>query len=955
MTSISALPDVAVHGFHLPLSAVVLGMLSGLTFGLLAVGLVLIYRTSRIINFAHGQMGAFGVAVLSLLTHKYHVPYYVALIPGLAAGGLAAGATELVVIRRLRNTTPVMSIVATLGVGAFLTEVASVVDSSAFSGVTLPSPPGMPVINLGDLRIDEAYTAMLILGPATVAALTLFLRYSRFGLAIRCSSANPESARLAGISTQNMSSLSWVMAGVLSALTALLVIPASGFSSSTDFGPPLLLRALTAGVIARMYSLPIAFGAGVLIGVVQQVVLFNYPNSDGLPDLVFYVLILVVLLSQRSARGRAEEKGSWASVASWKPLPARVARLPEVRGFRWGLTGIGLVVALLLPLLVSNASAVSLSTVIAYAIVGVSVGIGTGLSGQLSLGQFAVAGVGAVVSFHLDSSVPFPLALIIAALGGAAISLAIGIPALRLKGLMLTVTTLGFALMANGWGLEQNWALGGGTRPERPAVFGKALDTGRSYYYVALAAFLIVLLIAWNVRRLAFGRALLAVRDNESNARAFTVRVTRLKIQGFALAGFIAGFGGAIYGHLLSSVDASTFSVQASIDTVAMTVIGGVGLLIGPLIGAFYVIGLPRFLPLDAAGIAATDLGWLILILYLPGGIAQGLEPLRTRYVRWAAARHGLDIDTEKPILSESARAGRLAVVVEPRQAPARPHTALLDVRGLRKSFGGIAAVRDVSLSVHQGEVVGLIGPNGAGKTTTFELISGFTRPNQGQVHFNGDDVSSLSPERRGRLGLIRSFQDAALFPTLTVAETVRLAFEPRLATSFSLSVLGLPGTEKEKARRASDLVDIMGLGSYRAKQIQELSTGTRRITELACMIALAPTLLLLDEPSSGVAQRETEALGVLLRRLKDELDLTMLVIEHDIPLIMGMADRVVVMDVGTVIADGSPDEVQADPLVIDAYLGASATVLHRSSSVPRPAAVETASEQPSTAIAPTV
>jgi ABC-type branched-subunit amino acid transport system ATPase component len=255
----------------------------------------------------------------------------------------------------------------------------------------------------------------------------------------------------------------------------------------------------------------------------------------------------------------------------------------------------------------------------------------------------------------------------------------------------------------------------------------------------------------------------------------------------------------------------------------------------------------------------------------------------------------------------------------------------LLEGIDLFKRFGGVAAVNNVSIQVRASEIVGLIGPNGAGKTTTFELLGGFTRPDHGRVLFDGEDVSDLGPEDRGKRGLIRSFQDAALFPTLTVLDAARLSFERVAPTSFFKSVLGLPGAERNKDRMARELVGAMGLDAYRNKQIQELSTGTRRITEIACLLALQPTMLLLDEPSSGIAQRETEALGRLLKDIKDQLDLTLLVIEHDIPLIMGLSDRIVAMDAGVVIASGTPDEIRTDPLVIEAYLGGSVAAIERS------------------------
>jgi ABC-type branched-subunit amino acid transport system ATPase component len=282
------------------------------------------------------------------------------------------------------------------------------------------------------------------------------------------------------------------------------------------------------------------------------------------------------------------------------------------------------------------------------------------------------------------------------------------------------------------------------------------------------------------------------------------------------------------------------------------------------------------------------------------------------------------------PAITNVADRDERAVVPVQRHPNARP--TLLEARGLVKRFGGITAVNGVSFEIRTGETLGLIGPNGAGKTTTFELLGGFTKPDHGSVRFAGRDVSRLGPEARAGLGLIRSFQDAALFPTMTVEETITVAQERLARTSFLGSVLGISGrSDRAKRERARELIDLLGLDAYRSRQIRELSTGTRRISEIACLVALEPSCLLLDEPSSGIAQRETEALGALLDDLKRQLDLTLVVIEHDIPLIMGISDRIVAMADGSVICEGSPDVVRNNAMVIDAYLGGSITAIERS------------------------
>jgi ABC-type branched-subunit amino acid transport system ATPase component len=359
-------------------------------------------------------------------------------------------------------------------------------------------------------------------------------------------------------------------------------------------------------------------------------------------------------------------------------------------------------------------------------------------------------------------------------------------------------------------------------------------------------------------------------------------------------------------------------------------VVGGIGALVGPLLGAFYIIGIPQFLPLDNAGLAATSLGWLLLVLQLPGGLTQGLRRARDGLVDHLARRAGLDPVAERAVV---AAGGQAPFRVPPRSTVRRrgattDRDAMLTADRLTKRFGGVHAVDGVSLSVRSGETLGLIGPNGAGKTTCFELLSGFTRADSGTVRFQGKDVSCFTPEARGRMGLIRSFQDAALFPTLTVAESLMLALERVEPTRVVPALLGAVAAERRKLTRAYELSALMGLYGYRNTQIRELSTGTRRIAELACLVALEPELLLLDEPTSGIAQRESEALAGVLASMKAELGLTLVIIEHDMPLIMGVSDRIIAMQNGRVVAEGTPAEIQADPVVISSYLGGDAHVM---------------------------
>jgi ABC-type branched-subunit amino acid transport system ATPase component/ABC-type branched-subunit amino acid transport system permease subunit len=931
---------LGVLGLDITFAGVVLGAIIGMTYGILAVGLILIYRSNKIINFAHGQIGAFGAAVLALAVVRWHFPYWLALPLALGASSAMGAGVEAMVIRRLRRAPRLMSIVATLGAAQFVLLFSLVIAQEVRSSSTFPQPQGLPEFDIGALRVTPAYSGMLFLTPLVVLALVVFLRRTRYGLAIRGSAANPETARLVGISASRMSTIAWAIAGAISAYTAILVFPSRGLITADSLGPALLLRALVAAVIGRMQNMPVALAAGVAVGIAEQVLLFNV-SSGGLTEMLLFAGIVIALLFQTRQQGRGEERGSWTAVLPWKPLPDAFRTVWSIRNLGAVAGAAALAVAIVIPLFTSNQVAFSLIAVVSFSLIGLSIAVVTGMAGQLSLGQFALAGVGATVSYRLTAAHGnYLLGFLAAGIAAALVSAVIGLPALRIRGLMLAVVTLGFAVAAQTWLLQQPWMLGGRATPGRPSFFGFTLDSARKYYFFALALLVLGLVVYRNVRRGAFGRSLIALRDNEDAARAFTIPVTRRKLEAFALAGFLAGVGGAVYGHSLAGLSFETFSPDASIKLVAMAVIGGIGTLVGPVLGALYIVGIPAFVPLDTAGLAASAFGWLILILYYPGGLAEMVRPLRDRLVDALARAGGLDpvatraqgeVEVDFGSSLSGGRSGPAETAgagVDGTGAGAEP---ILVVTDLRKHWGGVRAVDGVSLSVAKGETLGLIGPNGAGKTTLFELIAGFTAPDTGRVVLDGRDVSGLDPAARGRAGLIRSFQDAALFPTLTVLDTVRLAFEREMPTRLGPELLGFTAADRRRDSHARELVHLMGLDHYRNKMIAELSTGTRRITELAALIALRPRVLLLDEPSSGIAQRETEALGEVLARLKSYLDATLLLIEHDMTLIMGLSDRVVAMESGCVIAEGLPAEVQSNPRVVESYLGTDVRAIKRS------------------------
>ncbi len=938
------------------------GAIIGMTYGLLALGIVLVFRSSSILNFAHGEIGLFAAAVFTTIVNRFSVPYWVAFAMSLAIGALAGVLAEVVIVRRLRRAPKLMSVVATLGFASFLGFFGGVIQGSDSAVLGFPKPVGFPTFKFRTFFVSPAHSAILILSPVVMIAIALFLRSSRIGIGIRAASANAEAARMAGLSPSRMSAIAWGLAGALSAYTALLVTPALGFGATgATNAPGLLLRALTVAIIARMTNIPITLAAGLVIGIIESFLQYNY-SSGGPIEVLLLGTALVALLLQSGRRGRNVQRDSWIAVQPWSPLTTDQLRHPLIRNLGRMVAVVGLAAAVAFGLVASNQAAREGGLLLRMALIGLSLYFLIGLAGQLSLGQFAIAAIGAVVAVRVAAGAGDMLTSIVAAgVVGALVSAALGIPALRVRGLMLAVTTLGFAVATQSWLLGQSWVIGDGLDSSTRRIFGFDVSTDRRYYWLILAALVITFLAVRNLSNGAYGRRLRALRDNEDQARAFSVSAVRTLLSAYAVAGFIAGVGGAVYAHSISRVSVQSFAVNDSINVTATAVLGGLGIVAGPLLGALYVIGLPR-LPLDSLALAASSLGWLVLLLYVPSGIAGLIAPLRRTVISvlerrpWTGRRHyrpDADVADDDNTLPSGpavrAKVGEASFATtaktfggighqtaradEPISMRAGAPDVLLSVDAVSKRFGGVRACEKVSFDVMRGETVGLIGPNGAGKTTLFEILGGFTRADSGAVRFLGSDITNTSAESRARQGLIRSFQDAPLFPTMTVTDTVRLAYERRMPSSLFVSLAALQSQERRIRREADQLVDLLGLGSYARKAVHELSTGTRRITELACLIALEPTLLLLDEPSSGVAQRETEALGELLKAIKAHLGTTVLIIEHDIPLVRSLSDRLVAMESGRLIAIGAPAAVLVDPQVVSSYLGGSTVAIERSGS----------------------
>ncbi|WP_419841151.1 ABC transporter permease subunit [Candidatus Poriferisodalis sp.] len=925
-----------------------LGSIFGIGYALLGIGLVLAYRTSGFINFAHGSIGLVAASLMSVVVSDYGVPYWLGFVGALIVAALVAAGVEAFVVAKLAAAPKVLSMVAVLGAAQALLLLALSFSRGGLGGGSFPQPPWLPDFDF-TVYVSPSATALMFLSPFVVGGLYVFLQRSRYGLAIRGAAANPDSATLAGVDPRGMAMLSWGLAGAVAAFAAMLIIGNQPTVTADALGPDFIIRGLAVAALARFASLPAAFAAGLGIGVLEQIMATN-PQATGWFEVALFVLVLVgVVLQVRAGREQPER---WSSLDLSLRLPDDYREVWLIRNLGWVIGGIGAAAAALLPLWISNRSAFVLTTVIAFATIGISVSFLTGLAGQLSLGQVAFAAIGAIVGVRVATGTgSLVLGLVCGGATGALASAVVGLPALRARGLQLAVATLAFALATFSWLLRQDWAFGAGLSSRPLSVIGFELSTSRQFYFVALGTFLAVLAAASVLRRSTFGRSLVATRDNEAAARVLQIAPRRLLLQAYAFAGLVAGIGGVILATSNTFVSRSIFTASDSINVVSVAVIGGLSELTGPLLGAAYLIGIREYFDLELSALAGLNAAWLILILEQPRGIHGLLAGTRRNLIDQIARLHG--IRPSAPQRSDAARSAAPAdsagiattpsaaeVIVASRGAGvpsadvpaalagADAGAAALEVRHLTKQFGDLTAVADVSFRVSPGETLGLIGPNGAGKTTVFEMIGGFLRPDSGAVVFDGVDVTGAAPEDRSGRGLVRSFQNAPLFPTMTARDIVFLAC--RRANRHGL-VLGGSRLEHRLEGEASEMLTLFGLERLADQPVSQLSTGTRRLVELAANVALRPRLLLMDEPSAGIAQAETDALGDVIRRIRDAGDMTLVVIEHDMPLLTSVCDRLIALEVGSVIAEGTPAEVQTDPAVVRSYLGADPAAIARS------------------------
>ncbi|MET7734050.1 ATP-binding cassette domain-containing protein [Streptomyces sp. NPDC005402] len=874
--------------------------LAGLSVGgaaaLTGIGLIVTYRATGVLNFAHGAIAMVCAFVLRSCVVEWGWPLWAGAVVTLLLLAPALGVLlERFVFRPLAvlGGDPAQTLVASIGVFVLLVGGAALLWGQ---GARDDAPELVPADPWGQLAV------VLVLSAGVGAV----IRWTRFGRELRAVVDDRGLAVLGGIDADRVAAAGWAFGAFTAGLTGVLLAP---YVRLDPYGLPLLVMEVVAvAVAARMRSLPVAVLTALTIGAAQSQLTRLHPSGWAEPllravgaNLFVVALLLAALVLPR--------------IGTRDVLPrTATARVPTPLG-AWIVAA----VLFLLPLGFAGSDLHTSVQVPALGVVLLSLVVVTGRGGQLSLGQAAYAGLGALFTALLAAGrfpglprVPELAALALAVVLVAPLGLLTGWPAITRRGLALALATFAVGVGVSRFVFAQPYATSG-LSLDRPEGF----EGDRAYYVLELALLALALLATHALRRGRTGRALAALRDHESAASAAGVRVPALKLLAFVAGAALAALGGGMLGMGLRAFDPTAYDPVRGLLWFAAVVVLGADSTLGALGAAALLVGL------DAGargGVAAALIGVLaVLVGRFPGGpyeavraVAERLRPPRPTALTPLGVRVRRRLPTSRGQAPAPTNDAAPAGDAPPPQGPpapgreggtrgARGHTnpaegrAVLTAHDLHARYDGFTALAGVDLTVPPGSITAIIGPNGAGKSTLFHCLAGTLRPTRGQVRHGDRDITRLSPHARARLGIARTFQQLAVFPTLTVAENVQVGAEQGhrtdpAATARALRLLALDGPVRDSPAAG-------------------LPTGTLRRVELARALAGAPGVLLLDEPAAGLDTAEVTALARVLRALAAD-GTALLVVEHDLDLVAGLADVVHVMTAGRVIASGPPAHV---------------------------------------------
>jgi ABC-type branched-subunit amino acid transport system ATPase component/branched-subunit amino acid ABC-type transport system permease component len=916
---------------------VIVGVTIGSIYAVAASGLVVSYTTSGVFNFAQGAIGMFMAFVYWELKVNRGVPTLIALaLTVLVAAPLFGAAIERLLMRRLATAPLVAQLVVTIGLMLALIGLAALIWDPA-EPRAIGTFFGSEGFNIGQTFLPYYRLITIVAGLVIAGVLRFVLYRTRLGVAMRAVVDNRELAALNGGRPGRVSAFSWALGASMAAIAGIFL--AEEFSTlSIDVLTLLIVDAFAAAIIGRLKSLPWTYVGGLIIGLslsFQQ----NFLTWSGrwasasaaIPTIILFLALL--FLPQDRIEGR-------------RASTIRSPRLISLKRALFGFTVV-FVTVLILAGGLDRPNVRRLTIALITALIMVSLVPLTGWSGQISLAQITFVGIGAWATFEFSTAggelfglklfTPGnPALLLVGALFAIPFGVLMALPALRLSGLYLALATMSFARMAEFVIFDQPEVFGGqGRRIADITVFGTDISSPFTILGITfpqdaglllLTTFMFGLIgmLIVRLRRGAFGRRLVAMRDSPAACATLGVNLSRTKLEVFVMSAAIAGFAGALIGTARGTASTLDFQMLTGLPFLLLLVVGGASVVSGALVGGI-LLQLFTWISLifpNGLRIPLTEIDLVSLQAKLgPGlaGIGIGRNPDGAVTAVSEAWQERFNPATAAPLASpaeaapSATPAAELHPIAPPPTATIDAHGApLLAVHNVSVRFGGLQVLDDVSIDVRAGEVTALIGPNGAGKTTLFNVITGLQDAGSGRVLVADEDVTFAKPHLRARGGIGRTFQRLEIFDTLTARDNVLVAAEMRRRWSRERFDVG--ALTDEVLRR-------VGLEAVAGERVDSLPTGTARLVEVARALASKPRILLLDEPSSGLNETETAALGALLQQLADD-GLAILLVEHDMSFVMGACRHIHVLDFGEIITSGSPDEVRANPAVRAAYLG---------------------------------
>jgi branched-chain amino acid transport system permease protein len=640
--------------FGMPFGVWVESLVKGVLASMLAIGLALIYRANRVVNFAQADLGTVPTGFAASFVLFWGWPYFLGLGAGLAMALMLGALVEMIFIRRFRGSPRMVVTVATLGISQLLVVLGILIPR--WWGKNLASERLEPPVDwkftptwqwkfwqaeTGSYILNANHLIALFLGPLSIAFVAWFLNRSRMGVAIRASAERSDRAAMLGIPVSRLNTIVWSIAGALAFLALFLRSGITGVPLGYAAGLPALLVALAALVIGRLERLPTIACAAIALSLLESGVNWN-SESPYLAYPIMAAAMFIALLAQRSSFSRRDNDAtsSWRGAEEIRPLPPHLANWGWVPTVKWMLVAVGVLGVVAVPVVLEVDNVIKATALVAFVVIGFSLVVLTGWAGQISFGQMALAGIGGAVSATLTSRwhVDLSLSLLIAGVAGGAAAFLVGVPALRLRGLYLAVTTFALALATEYWLLNDRffgWFPRAEAGFERAPLFGQLrIDTPTRFYVYSVIVLSIVYVALRGIRRSRTGRVIVAIRENERAAQSFSVDIVRAKLTAFVISGVVAGVGGALLVQTNKGFSINSFTTGESFNVFISAVIGGLGSLGGAFLGALYLRGTRWFINDQVWQLLSTGLGVLLVLLVLPGGLGSLWVKLRDVFVR---------------------------------------------------------------------------------------------------------------------------------------------------------------------------------------------------------------------------------------------------------------------------------------------------------------------------------